>query len=439
MASYKNTAITPGTDAEVAAQVAKIDANLTPTPGVIPVAGLSTPTPSPAKVVSPVPATSGVNLSQNLVQTATQNDAQYTQDLADRQKAAEAGKTASFDALLKNMLGTEGQTALTANEYANTGVDSTSAELKTINNQLIAEQRALDNEIRAIKENTAGVYGGAQEQMIASATDKSLTRQADLAVIQMAKQGQYDSAKTIADRAVAVKMERQKNINEALKLSYEENKDLFTTAEKRQFETAQKDRERKLEFETYKEKARYDQIIKQSDPKYQAELANTYSQIAARQSQAGSTLNGKPQTATQSQVQGYADRTNQSDVIITKIGNLFTGKASLVGQALPNIFKSSERQQYEQAQRNFVNAVLRRESGAVISNEEFANAKIQYFPQPGDTLAVLKQKQQNRETTINNLYQQSNVNRGALPGQIIEGEDGKRYEVEDDGITLKEI
>ncbi len=243
--------------------------NAAPLPvGTIPVSSLTQPAPAPAKIVTPPPATGAAGLQEGI---QAQTD-QFTAGLADKTASAEANKAASFQDYLKSTLGTPGQTELTANEYASTGVDSASGELKAINNQLISEQRALDKEIRSIKENAAGVYGGAQEQMIASATDKSLTRQADLAVIQMAKQGQYDSAKTIADRAVAVKMERQKTINDALKMSYEENKDLFTTAEKRQFETAQKDRERKLEMDTYKEKARYDQIIKQSDPLYAAQL-----------------------------------------------------------------------------------------------------------------------------------------------------------------------
>lgn len=57
-------------------------------------------------------------------------------------------------------------------------------------------------------------------------------------------------------------------------------------------------------------------------------------------------------------------------------------------------------QKYEQAKRDFVNAVLRQESGAVISDQEFANAERQYFPQPGDTQEVIAQKRQNRENAI---------------------------------------
>jgi hypothetical protein len=61
---------------------------------------------------------------------------------------------------------------------------------------------------------------------------------------------------------------------------------------------------------------------------------------------------------------------------------------------------SPKQQQVEQAQRDFVNAVLRRESGAVISAEEFENARKQYFPAVGDSPEVLEQKRRNRELAI---------------------------------------
>lgn len=53
-------------------------------------------------------------------------------------------------------------------------------------------------------------------------------------------------------------------------------------------------------------------------------------------------------------------------------------------------------QKLEQAQQNFINAVLRRESGAAISPGEFETARLQYFPQAGDDPQVLEQKRQNR-------------------------------------------
>lgn len=53
---------------------------------------------------------------------------------------------------------------------------------------------------------------------------------------------------------------------------------------------------------------------------------------------------------------------------------------------------SPEYQQAEQAQRQFIQAWLRRTSGAAISPAEFEAEGRKFFPQPGDTPAVIEQK-----------------------------------------------
>lgn len=58
---------------------------------------------------------------------------------------------------------------------------------------------------------------------------------------------------------------------------------------------------------------------------------------------------------------------------------------------------SAQQQQVEQAQRDFINAVLRRESGAAIADSEFDSARKQYFPAVGDSPEVIAQKAANRE------------------------------------------
>lgn len=75
----------------------------------------------------------------------------------------------------------------------------------------------------------------------------------------------------------------------------------------------------------------------------------------------------------------------------------------LIGGALGmagNAMLSPNQQRVEQAQRDFVNAVLRQESGAAIGQSEFLNAQRQYFPQPNDSKEVIEQKRRNRELAI---------------------------------------
>jgi len=64
-------------------------------------------------------------------------------------------------------------------------------------------------------------------------------------------------------------------------------------------------------------------------------------------------------------------------------------------------------QKTDQARRNFVTAVLRKESGAVISPSEFAGEAQKYFPQPGDGPEVIQQKQDARELAIRALETQA--------------------------------
>jgi hypothetical protein len=143
-----------------------------------------------------------------------------------------------------------------------------------------------------------------------------------------------------------------------------------------------------------------------------ASIANTYDQIASRAEQNKAllgTLNGKTQTETERLTEGYANRMAEADAIVGQLGEQFAKPESFFGQLAPNVLKSEDRQKFEQAQRNFINAVLRRESGAVISDEEFTNARLQYFPQPGDSAGALQQKAQNRRGVVANMYSTANV------------------------------
>jgi hypothetical protein len=70
---------------------------------------------------------------------------------------------------------------------------------------------------------------------------------------------------------------------------------------------------------------------------------------------------------------------------------------------MPEAMKSQDRKSFEQTQRNFISAVLRRESGAAISDQEMENESMKYFPQPGDGSRVLAQKKRARQQAVLNL------------------------------------
>lgn len=107
----------------------------------------------------------------------------------------------------------------------------------------------------------------------------------------------------------------------------------------------------------------------------------------------------------------YANRMAESNDILSRYNDINKGVGGWAGGVVSNVAPSGvannmlgkDRQQFMQAQRNFINAVLRRESGAVISDQEFDNARQQYFPQPGDSAEVIQQKSQNRLTAIQGI------------------------------------
>jgi hypothetical protein len=80
-----------------------------------------------------------------------------------------------------------------------------------------------------------------------------------------------------------------------------------------------------------------------------------------------------------------------------------------------NALSSADQQQLMQAKRDFLNAVLRRESGAVIGESEFANAEKQYFPQINDDKKTIAQKRANREA--------------AMRGVLVDVPQGRRDEI----------
>lgn len=125
-------------------------------------------------------------------------------------------------------------------------------------------------------------------------------------------------------------------------------------------------------------------------------------------------------TDTQGKAMTFGQRAASAHEVLDTIGRSGEVQPGLIkrsAEALPlvgdslgtmlNWTQDAEQQQVEQAQRNFVNAVLRRESGAVINPSEFDNAAKQYFPQPGDTPQVIEQKRINREIVIQGLAEES--------------------------------
>lgn len=111
-----------------------------------------------------------------------------------------------------------------------------------------------------------------------------------------------------------------------------------------------------------------------------------------------------PLNDVQSKALQFGSRMQESSDNLTRLANQGVNQPGLIKRAADSVgmgaavnwTQSPEQQKVEQSQRDFINAVLRRESGAAISEGEFANARQQYFPQPGDSPEVIDQKLKNR-------------------------------------------
>lgn len=78
------------------------------------------------------------------------------------------------------------------------------------------------------------------------------------------------------------------------------------------------------------------------------------------------------------------------------------------------IAENENEQMIRQARENFITAVLRQESGAVISDQEFAREERKYFPQAGDDKKTIAQKRRAREIAINAMSVQAGPGRKAI-------------------------
>lgn len=115
------------------------------------------------------------------------------------------------------------------------------------------------------------------------------------------------------------------------------------------------------------------------------------------------------QNEAQSKDSGYANRMFDAEQTLrdpkvieagTSIKQAGIEGIPLIPDAAKNWAHTPEYQKYDQAQRNMINAILRRESGAAISQSEFDNAYKQYIPRVGDSPEKLAEKQRNRQAAI---------------------------------------
>jgi hypothetical protein len=96
----------------------------------------------------------------------------------------------------------------------------------------------------------------------------------------------------------------------------------------------------------------------------------------------------------------YLQRTASAHQNVTPFEAKLQSLGPQAGVQLPTLLQSEAGQLYSQGRDEFINAALRRESGAAIQPSEYERFDKIYFVQPGDKPANIKQKQAARQRVI---------------------------------------
>ena len=203
-------------------------------------------------------------------------------------------------------------------------------------------------------------------------------------------------------------------------------------------------------------KGSFNDFVNQMTPYQQAQLGLEKQKLGMEYAKLQNELGGGKLTEAQGNATAFGMRAKESNALLSQLeqggtkntGVLRSAIAGTVGMTpfigeklesgvssamnvLPSALDgpNAAQQATDQARRNFVTAVLRKESGAAISPSEFENEAKKYFPQPGDTDSVIKQKQNARETAIKALEVQAGpganvIRQTPIPKLDIGGENG---------------
>ena len=142
---------------------------------------------------------------------------------------------------LNNEIGNVGNTVdRTAEDTARKEADRYTSEIEA---EQLANRRAIEN---LQKNNPQGLFGGALQDEVNRIDRDSLSKQADLAILQNSALRNYSTAKDIADREVQNKLEPLKIKLENLKFFYQENKELFNKEDDRLYNEKIKEQDREI-------------------------------------------------------------------------------------------------------------------------------------------------------------------------------------------------
>ena len=163
--------------------------------------------------------------------------------------------------------------------------------------------------------------------------------------------------------------------------------------------------------------------------------------------------NIKPLTEGQSKDATYSTRAEGALPIIDSMGEALTSLPQSMGAGLPvvgNYTKTKEYQQAEQAGNEFLQALLRKDTGAAITSNEMAEYGSVYLPRPGDGPELLEQKKQSRRRALAAMkagmtpqailaQERALISTGDKPAPTTNKPSERRGPMTIDGYTIEEV
>ena len=119
-------------------------------------------------------------------------------------------------------------------------------------------------------------------------------------------------------------------------------------------------------------------------------------------------------TGEQRKALGFGDRMLNAEQILAEVpnglpdaGTQMAGAIPLVGNLARNAAMTPDQQKYYNAAQEWIRAKLRKESGAVIGDQEAKDEFRTYFPMPGDSKETIAQKAKLRQFAIGSLAREA--------------------------------
>jgi len=125
---------------------------------------------------------------------------------------------------------------------------------------------------------------------------------------------------------------------------------------------------------------------------------------------AAARANARPASGPELRAYGFYARAADAEKVLTELQPNIVDKGyfgQLRLKYAPNAMQDDTNQAYMQAQRQFTEARLRKDSGAAIADSEYEKDAITYFPQPGDSEATLKRKAAARKVVLDALRREA--------------------------------